>query len=134
MKLLVRIRATTVTAGDYRARSLDMPSGFGLVGRLVFGLSGPAARVLGTEFSGVVEAVGSEVTRFAPGDRVFAYPGAGFGGYAEYAVIAQRPGRLPRMPANLDFDEAAALLLRRRDGAQFPARQGRHQAGRQGSW
>jgi hypothetical protein len=40
-EVLVRIRATTVTAGDYRARSLDMPPGFGLVGRLVFGLLRP---------------------------------------------------------------------------------------------
>jgi NADPH:quinone reductase-like Zn-dependent oxidoreductase len=96
-EVLVRIRATTVTAGDYRARSLDMPPGFGLVGRLVFGLLRPRRQVLGAEFSGVVEAVGSEVTRFAPGDRVFAYPGAGFGGYAEYAVIAET-GAIAPMP------------------------------------
>jgi NADPH:quinone reductase-like Zn-dependent oxidoreductase len=107
-EVLVRIRATTVTAGDYRARSLDMPPGFGLVGRLVFGLLRPRRQVLGAEFSGVVEAVGSEVTRFAPGDRVFAYPGAGFGGYAEYAVIAET-GAIAPMPADLDFDEAAAI-------------------------
>jgi len=52
-EVLVRIRATTVTAGDYRARSLDMPPGFGLVGRLVFGLFRPRRQVLGAEFSGV---------------------------------------------------------------------------------
>lgn len=107
-EVLVRIRATSVTAGDYRARSLDMPSGFGLVGRLVFGLFRPRRQVLGAEFSGLVEAVGNDVTRFKPGDRVFAYPGAGYGGYADYAVIAESAAIAP-MPANLEFDEAAAM-------------------------
>jgi NADPH:quinone reductase-like Zn-dependent oxidoreductase len=107
-EILVRVRATTVTAADYRARSLDMPPGFGLVGRLVFGLCRPRRRVLGAEFSGVVEAVGSGVTRFAPGDRVFAYPGASFGGYADYAVIAETAA-IAHMPDSVDFDEAAAI-------------------------
>ena len=107
-EILVRVRATTVTAGDYRARSLDMPPGFGLVGRLVFGLVRPRRRVLGTEFSGVVEAVGNAVTRFTPGDRVFAYPGANFGGYAGYAVIAENAA-IAHAPDNLDLEEAAAL-------------------------
>lgn len=107
-EVLVRVHATTVTAADYRARSLDMPPGFGLVGRLVFGFRRPRRRVLGAEFAGVVEAVGSQVTRFAPGDRVFAYPGATFGGYADYAVIAETAA-IALMPGNLDFDEAAAM-------------------------
>ena len=37
-EVLVKIQATSVTTGDYRARSLDMPAGFGLIGRLVFGV------------------------------------------------------------------------------------------------
>ena len=107
-EVLVKVHATSVTSGDYRARSLDMPPGFGLVGRLVFGLFRPRRRILGAEFSGVVEAVGSEVTRFAPGDRVFAYPGAAFGGYAEYAVIAETAA-IALVPGNLELDEAAAI-------------------------
>lgn len=107
-EVLVRVHASSVTAGDYRARSLDMPPGFGLVGRLVFGLCRPRRQVLGTEFAGVVEAVGSEVTRFAPGDRVFAYPGAAFGGYADYAVIAETAA-IAHVPDNLALDEAVAI-------------------------
>ncbi|MEM5492586.1 NAD(P)-dependent alcohol dehydrogenase [Hoeflea sp. AS16] len=107
-EVLVRIHATSVTSGDYRARSLDMPPGFGPVGRLVFGLFRPRRQVLGTEFSGVVEAVGSDVTRFAPGDRVFAYPGATFGGYADHAVIAETAA-IAHAPENLGLDEAAAI-------------------------
>jgi NADPH:quinone reductase-like Zn-dependent oxidoreductase len=107
-EVLVRVHATSVTSGDYRARSLDMPSGFGLVGRLVFGVFRPRRKILGTEFAGVVEAVGTNVTLFKAGDRVFAYPGAAFGGYAEYAVIKQTAA-IVRMPGNLDFDQAAAI-------------------------
>lgn len=107
-EVLVRVHATSVTAGDYRARSLDMPPGFGLIGRLVFGLFRPRRQVLGAEFSGVVETVGNEVTRFAPGDRVFAYPGAGFGGYAEFAVLSETSA-IASIPGNLGFDEAAAM-------------------------
>ncbi|MEP3439422.1 MAG: NAD(P)-dependent alcohol dehydrogenase [Hoeflea sp.] len=107
-EILVRIHATSVTSGDYRARSLDMPPGFGLIGRLVFGLFRPRRQVLGTEFAGVVEQVGSSVTRFKPGDRVFAYPGAGFGGYADYATISQNAA-IAHVPGNLDLDEAVAI-------------------------
>lgn len=107
-EVLVRIHATSVTSGDYRARSLDMPAGFGLVGRLVFGLFRPRCKVLGTEFAGVVEAVGDKVTRFRPGDRVFAYPGAKFGGYAEYAAISDKAA-IAHVPDNLGLDEAVAL-------------------------
>ena len=107
-EVLVKIHATSVTAGDYRARSLDMPPGFKLVGRLVFGVFGPRRRVLGTEFAGIVEAVGEGVTRFKPGDRVVAYPGAAMGGYAEYAVIRE-DAAIVQAPANLGLDEAVAL-------------------------
>ena len=107
-EVLVRVHATSVTSGDYRARSLDMPSGFGLIGRLVFGLFGPRRKVLGTEFAGVVEAIGGNVTRFTSGDRVFAYPGASFGGYAEYAVIRENAA-IAHVPGNLGLDEAVAI-------------------------
>ncbi|WP_420407862.1 NAD(P)-dependent alcohol dehydrogenase [Hoeflea sp.] len=107
-EVLVKVRATSVTSGDYRARSLDMPPGYGLVGRLVFGILGPRSRVLGTEFAGVVEATGTGVTRFKRGDRVFAYPGANFGGYAEYAVIRQ-DAAIAVAPETMDLDVAVSL-------------------------
>lgn len=107
-EVLIRVHASSVTAGDYRARSLDLPPGFGLIGRLVFGLFRPRRQVLGAQFAGVVEAVGDEVTRFKPGDRVFAFPGAGFGGYADYAVISQTAA-IAIAPDNLELDQAAIL-------------------------
>src|SRR5262245_53955108 len=75
-EVLVRVRATTVTTADWRARSLEMPRGFGFMGRLFFGISKPRQPVLGTELAGDVEAVGKDVKTFKVGDPVFAFPGA----------------------------------------------------------
>ena len=63
-EFLIRIYATTVTTGDWRARSLNLPAGFGFMGRLVFGIFKPRQPILGTELAGQIEAVGKAVTRF----------------------------------------------------------------------
>ena len=107
-EVLIRICATTVTAGDHRARSLDLPTGVGLIGRLVFGITGPRRQVLGTEFAGVIEAVGDDVTRFQPGDHVSAFPGGAYGGHAEYRTMRE-DGPIAPKPTNLSFEEAASL-------------------------
>jgi len=107
-EVLIRIHATTVSTADWRARSLVMPRGFGVMGRPVFGLFGPRQKVLGTELAGEVEAIGAAVTRFAPGDQVFAFPGAAFGCHAQYRTMPET-GLIARKPANLDFEQAAAL-------------------------
>jgi NADPH:quinone reductase-like Zn-dependent oxidoreductase len=107
-EILIRIVATTVTTGDWRARSLVMPAGFGLLGRLVFGVFGPRQPILGTELAGIVEAVGRSVRRFRVGDEVFGFPSGSFGCHAEYRTM-QEDGMVALKPANLCFEEAAAL-------------------------
>lgn len=107
-ELLVRVRATTVSAADWRIRSAEVPAGFGPFIRLAFGLRGPRNPVLGTELSGVVEAVGATVTRFRTGDSVFAYPGKG--AHAEYVVVRE-DGCVFHTPSNLDPGEAAAVCF-----------------------
>jgi len=107
-EVLIRVHATTVTTGDWRARSLEMPPGFGLLGRLVFGVFGPRKPILGTELAGEIEAVGKAVTRFKPGDQVFAFTGASYGCHAEYRTISEA-GMIALKPTNLSFEEAAAL-------------------------
>jgi NADPH:quinone reductase-like Zn-dependent oxidoreductase len=107
-EILIRVHATTVTTGDWRARSLELPAGFGWLGRLVFGVFGPRQPVLGTELSGEVVAIGRRVTRFAVGDQVFAFPGAKMGCHAEYRSLSQAAAIAPK-PANLSHEEAAAL-------------------------
>jgi NADPH:quinone reductase-like Zn-dependent oxidoreductase len=107
-EVLIRIHATTVTTGDWRARSLEMPAGFRLLGRLVFGVLGPRQPILGTELAGVIEEVGRAVTRFQPGDEVFAFAGGSYGCHAEYRTMPE-DGLIARKPATLTFEEAAAL-------------------------
>jgi NADPH:quinone reductase-like Zn-dependent oxidoreductase len=107
-EVLIRVCATTVSAGDWRARSLTMPAGLGLVGRLVFGITRPRKPVLGTEFSGIIEDVGADVTAFKPGDTVIGFPGAKFGAHAEY-ITMPADGKIVLKPKNLSFEEAAAI-------------------------
>jgi NADPH:quinone reductase-like Zn-dependent oxidoreductase len=106
--VLIRTRATTVSTGDWRARSLAMPPGFGPFGRLVFGISRPRQPILGTELSGVIEAVGDGVRAFDVGDEVFAFADARMGCHAEYRSIAAN-GLVAHKPANLSFEQAASL-------------------------
>lgn len=107
-EVLIRILATTVTTGDFRARSLNMPAGFRLIGRLVFGIFGPRQRILGTELAGIVEAVGADVINFNPGDEVMAFTGGAYGSHAEYRTTPES-GTIALKPANLSFAEAASL-------------------------
>jgi NADPH:quinone reductase-like Zn-dependent oxidoreductase len=107
-EVMIRTHATTVTSGDWRARTLEMPAGFGAMGRLAFGFAKPRQPVLGSELSGEVEAVGSSVTRFSVGDRVFAFSGAALGCHAEYRCMRE-DGTVVLKPARLSHGEAAAL-------------------------
>lgn len=107
-EVLVRVVASTITAADWRARSLEMPPGFGFFGRLAFGVFGPRAKVLGMEFAGVVEAVGEKVTSFTKGERVFGSTGMRMGCHAELALVAA-DGSIARMPTRLSFPQAASL-------------------------
>jgi NADPH:quinone reductase-like Zn-dependent oxidoreductase len=107
-EVLIRIHATTVTTGDWRARSLNLPAGFGLFGRLFFGVLRPRKPILGTELAGEIEVVGNAVTHFKVGDQIFAFTGASYGCHAEYRTMAE-DGLIARKPANLSFEEAASL-------------------------
>jgi NADPH:quinone reductase-like Zn-dependent oxidoreductase len=88
-EVLIQIHATTVTAGDWRVRSLDVPKGFGLRSRLALGVTGPRQPILGSELSGVITAVGNEVTKFKPRDAVVAFTDIKMGCHAEYRCMAE---------------------------------------------
>lgn len=126
--VLIRVVATTVSAGDWRARSLTMPKGLGLVGRLVFGIIGPRKKILGTEFSGVVVACGPQVTTYHPGDAVIGFPGAGFGAHAEF-IAMPADGKLTLKPEAISFAEAAALPFGGTAAYDFLVSKARVQAG-----
>jgi NADPH:quinone reductase-like Zn-dependent oxidoreductase len=102
----VRVHASTVTSGDARLRAARTPAIFALPIRLAFGLRGPRRPIPGMEFAGEVEAVGTDVTRFRPGQDVFGI--ATRGANAEYLAIRDDAAIVP-MPPGLTHAEAAAV-------------------------
>ncbi|MEX0971329.1 MAG: NAD(P)-dependent alcohol dehydrogenase [Paracoccaceae bacterium] len=120
-EVLIRIRATTVSSADWRMRSLNMPRGFGLLGRLMFGIFKPRNPVLGLSFSGDVVACGDGVTRFDAGDAVFGVSSvmklgchAEFIALKESAIILRKPNGLSHEhAASLTFGGATALYFLR---------------------
>jgi NADPH:quinone reductase-like Zn-dependent oxidoreductase len=109
-ELLIKVVATTVTSADWRARSLEVPSGFGPLARLSFGLTAPKQQILGTELAGVIEATGEDVRGFKPGDAVIAFTGLKFGCHVEYKTVPE-DGMVVHKPANLTFEHGAALAF-----------------------
>src|SRR5439155_12302021 len=97
---LIKVHATTVTSGDWRARTKNVPSGFGPIAPLVFGFSKPRQPILGSQLSGHVEAVGSAVSKFKVGDRVFAYTSVKLGCYVEYKCLPEDSG-IAHTPASV---------------------------------
>jgi 2-desacetyl-2-hydroxyethyl bacteriochlorophyllide A dehydrogenase len=102
-EILVRIKATAVNSGDVRLRKADP-----FAVRLFFGLRKPKLNILGAVFSGEVESVGSQVTRFKADDRVFGHTDMRFGGYAEYISLPE-DGSLALKPAHISDIEAATI-------------------------
>jgi NADPH:quinone reductase-like Zn-dependent oxidoreductase len=104
-EVLIKVHATTVSAADWRLRSLSAPKGFGFLMRLGLGPSRPRRPILGAELSGEIESVGRAVSRFKVGDQVFA---GVLGSYVEYKCVRE-DGPLALKPTNLGYEEAAAL-------------------------
>jgi NADPH:quinone reductase-like Zn-dependent oxidoreductase len=108
-EVLIKIHATSVTTGDVNARGFTfVPPGFGPLPRLMFGVSGPKKKILGSDLAGIIEAVGEGVTEFQVGDQVYGIDGENLGAYAEY-VCRPAEGALALKPANMSFEEAAAI-------------------------
>ena len=120
-EVLVRIRATTVSAADCELRRFDFAPWIWLPMRLAFGIRRPRRPVLGQELAGDIESVGKDVRSFGKGDRVFAATGIGLGAYAEYICLRENPqtGAIATMPANLSYEEAAAVPYGGGEASQF---------------
>jgi NADPH:quinone reductase-like Zn-dependent oxidoreductase len=131
-EVLIKIFATTVTAGDCEMRSLNLPLGYQLILRLGFGFSRPRNKIPGTELAGEIEAVGKDVKQFKVGDQVFGSAGVGFGANAEYISLPEEPGEMEGgvaiKPANMSYEEAATVPFGGRDSLHF-LRLGKIQSG-----
>lgn len=108
-EVLVKVHAATVNRTD-----CGVLRGKPYIVRLFTGLFGPVKQISGTDFAGVVEEVGSEVTTFKPGERVFGFNDDGLRSHAEYLVIHEGKG-IASMPEGLSFTQAAASL----EGAHY---------------
>lgn len=102
-EVLVKVHATTATSGDCKVRRADP-----FAVRLFFGFRKPKTGILGSEFSGEVEAVGKDVTLFKKGDLVFGGTGVRLGANAEFVSLKEK-GALAGKPANMTFEEAASV-------------------------
>jgi 2-desacetyl-2-hydroxyethyl bacteriochlorophyllide A dehydrogenase len=107
-EVLIRVYATTVTAGDCEIRRFEMPILFWLPIRIYMGIIKPRIKILGQELAGEIESVGKEVTQFKKGDQVFAAADAHFGAYAEYKCLPST-NVMAMKPANMTYDEAAGV-------------------------
>jgi NADPH:quinone reductase-like Zn-dependent oxidoreductase len=122
-EILVKIHATTVTMGDVRIRGFRVPVSFWLPARLMLGVFKPKQPILGMELAGEIEAIGKDVTLFQKGDQVFALGVSTgntltFGCYAEYKCLPE-DGAVAHKPANLSFQEAAAVPVGARTALQY---------------
>jgi NADPH:quinone reductase-like Zn-dependent oxidoreductase len=108
-EVLVKIRATAITAKDVRIRAMRVPTSYWLFARLYFGFRRPKRPILGSDLAGEIETVGKDVTLFKEGDQVFGTTtGERFGAYAEYVSLPEEVV-LTIKPSNLSYEEAAAI-------------------------
>jgi NADPH:quinone reductase-like Zn-dependent oxidoreductase len=121
-EVLIRVHAAGVDRGVWHFMA-GLPYPIRLAGG---GLRRPKNPVLGMDVAGIVEAIGSDVTRFRPGDEVF---GIGKGTYAEYARAPER--KLALKPANLTFEQAAVIAISGLTALQALRDHGEVQAGQE---
>lgn len=108
-EVLIKVYASTVNRTDCGFRSAEY-----FISRFFSGLFKPKKPILGNEFAGIIEEVGSAVTTYKVGDKVFGYNDKTFGAHAEYMVIAE-DAPFTTMPDNLSFYEAAPIV----EGAHY---------------
>jgi len=123
-EVLIRIHATTVTAGDCELRNLKFPIYLSLPMRLWRGFLKPRENsILGTELAGEIEAVGKDVKQLKEGDQVFGSAGLNFGANAEYICLPEEPGEMDGgvaiKPANMTYEDAATVPFGGRDALHF---------------
>ena len=101
-EVLIKVHAVSINDWDW-----GLLQGASFVDRMMSGLSKPKKQILGSDIAGRIEAVGTNVTRFKPGDEVYGDLSGSWGGFAEY--VCAREKALALKPASMSFNEAAAI-------------------------
>jgi NADPH:quinone reductase-like Zn-dependent oxidoreductase len=104
-QVLIKIYATSVNSADCRLRRADP-----WLVRLLLGITKPRVKILGGVFSGVIDAIGKDVTKYKVGDEVFGSTGLSFGAYAEYKCLSQE-ATMAIKPKNLTHIEASSITF-----------------------
>jgi len=108
-EVLIKVYVTTVNRTDCGFRSAEY-----FISRFFSGLFRPKYNTLGNEFAGEIDEIGSAVTLFRKGDKVFGYNDIKFGAHAEYMTMAE-DGAITTMPENLTYEESAPIT----EGAHY---------------
>lgn len=102
-EVLIKVHCSTVNRTDSGFRSAEY-----VISRFWSGLFKPKFPVLGSEFAGVIEATGKNISAYKKGDKVFGFNDQTFGGHAEYVAMPENAA-MAIIPEHLSFEEAAAL-------------------------
>ena len=110
-EVLVKVHATTVTAGDVRVRSFTWAPWFWLPGRILYGFTKPRRNIPGNELAGEIEAVGKDISDFKKGDQIFGIIwDVRFGSTnAEYICLPEN--EIALKPVNMTYEAAAAVPI-----------------------
>ncbi|MGB5535908.1 MAG: NAD(P)-dependent alcohol dehydrogenase, partial [Thiogranum sp.] len=110
-ELLIKVHAAEATKADCELRSFKFAvKWFWLPLRIAMGLTRPRNHILGGYFSGEIEAVGKDVSKFKKGDQIFGTTKLRMGAYGEYVCLPASYTIVPK-PHNISFEEAAAVPL-----------------------
>ena len=107
-EVLIKVMASAVNSGDVRVRGLMVNPLLKIVMRMVLGWKKPRKDILGVALSGIIEEIGSQVSKFKVGDEVFAMTGMRFGGHAQYAALKETSA-MTLKPKLASFEEAAVI-------------------------
>lgn len=109
-EVLIRVRASSITTADWRIRTQTMPFGFGLIGRLIFGITRPRNPILGGDLSGEIIDIGADVSNFKKGDLVVASTGMSMGCHTEYICLPDT-SMIIKKPECLSHEEATSFVF-----------------------
>jgi NADPH:quinone reductase-like Zn-dependent oxidoreductase len=110
-EVLIKIYGASVTNSDIFIRSSKVPLRLLIPMRIMIGITKPRNEIIGEVFAGVIESAGSEIKRFAAGDRVYGLTGMSLGAYADYKCMSEKDskrGCIAILPKNISFEEATS--------------------------